>query len=280
MKHAGSSEDFRKRLGEPGPKRALRRLWRDTLRRQSAPSLLICLAGLLFLVAILLDPVALRLARGMDPSQVAALRLMTRFGNAAWPLCLCLGLLGVIALLVRRPATPLPDGFATLRATLILQVMAVALSGVLASLTKHAIGRIRPSADAGAEVFQASLLAFQYGWAAFPSGHATTATASALALAICFPRMAWAWMSIGLLAALSRAFLGVHWLSDCVAGIVLGTAVTLVLCRAMEALGHVFRVPPGVLGRMVVIAGQDGWRRLTALSRLDLRRFADSFIKR
>ncbi|MFN4128901.1 MAG: phosphatase PAP2 family protein, partial [Paracoccaceae bacterium] len=103
------------------------------------------------------------------------------------------------------------------------------------------------STDPEAMVLEFSFMAFKAGWAAFPSGHSTTAMAAAVALALCFRRHAWAWLAVGLLAAMSRALLGVHWLSDCLAGAALGTVVTVILHRRMIAARYSHELDPAAL---------------------------------
>lgn len=66
----------------------------------------------------------------------------------------------------------------------------------------------------------------------YPSGHATSVTAIALAFALLAPppwRRAAAWCAAGavLLTALSRVMLGVHWPSDVLGGTMLGAAFAL-----------------------------------------------------
>ena len=69
----------------------------------------------------------------------------------------------------------------------------------------------------------------------FPSGHAVAASVTVIAAVIALVppgrRRAWwvlAAMAFSILMGLSRAYLGAHWLSDAVAGILLGTACAVV----------------------------------------------------
>lgn len=251
MKHAGSREDL---LSQSVPEAAEPEARGGPLHAagsQSRLSLTVSLACALFLVAVVADPVVRDHARSLDPTVVSALRLVTEFGNSAWPLGIGLALLGCIALARRREPGGAAEALMRLRSSLLFMIAAVALSGAIANVTKYVIGRARPSAFLEAGVLDFSVLALMPSWASFPSGHATTATACALALAIACPRQAWACMSVGLIASLSRAFLGVHWLSDAIAGMVLGAVVTLALRKAMVARGHRFGIEGGTAVRCI-----------------------------
>jgi membrane-associated phospholipid phosphatase len=210
MKHAGSRDELLARTGPAEPLKASFNSWSSAGKRQSRASLVIAFACGLLLVAIVADAPVRDLARSLDPSLVDVLRSITEFGNSAWPLGIGLTLLAAVASLARRGTELPPEPLRNFRSVLVLVVGSVALSGILANLAKNVIGRMRPSSAPDAEVLEFAMLTFRAGWAAFPSGHATTATACAVALAICFPRQSLAWLSIGLVAALSRAFLGVH----------------------------------------------------------------------
>ena len=61
-----------------------------------------------------------------------------------------------------------------------------------------------------------------------PSGHATTAFAAAVAVGLVHPRLRWPLLVLAALVAVSRVWLGVHYLTDVIAGAALGTSVALV----------------------------------------------------
>jgi membrane-associated phospholipid phosphatase len=78
----------------------------------------------------------------------------------------------------------------------------------------------------------------------FPSGHATAAAVTTVALVIAlFPPAGvrrWWWgaaaAAFSLVMALSRAYLAAHWLSDAVAGTLLGTTIALVTALVVQAI--------------------------------------------
>ncbi len=109
--------------------------------------------------------------------------------------------------------------------------VALTASGLSASVAKAVFDRPRPP-----EAVHASFVSS----AAFPSGHATDAAAfflaASLTIAITVIRRGWAQAVvvasgclIAVLVGLSRLVLGVHWLSDVVAGWALGSAIAVVI---------------------------------------------------
>lgn len=251
MKHAGSQDALLARLSPDATGLSPRRRLAGVVRRQSSLSWLGTFACAILLVAVVADAPVRELSRSLDPSVFAVLRVVTQFGNSAWPLGISLLLLAAVTLVARQSNPFPPDALQNLRSALFLVIGSVAISGTIASLAKNMIGRARPSTDA-AHVFDFAIMSFRAGWAAFPSGHATTATACAIALASAFPRQAFGWLSIGALAALSRAFIGVHWLTDCLAGMALGALVCLSLRQRMERHGHDFRTEPTMPAKLLV----------------------------
>ena len=100
---------------------------------------------------------------------------------------------------------------------------AVVLSEILIGTLKGIYDRARPPG---------SLVATS--GASFPSGHSIAASVTVVAAVIALvppgrARVAWGVAAAGfsVLMALSRAYLGAHWLSDAVAGVLLGTSCAL-----------------------------------------------------
>ena len=109
-------------------------------------------------------------------------------------------------------------------------VAAVALSEILIGPLKGGYDRARPPG---------SLVATS--GASFPSGHSIAASVTVLAAVIALVppgrrRIAWglAGAAFAVLMALSRAYLAAHWLSDAIAGLLLGTACALAAATAVD----------------------------------------------
>ena len=109
---------------------------------------------------------------------------------------------------------------------------AIVLSEILIGTLKGVYDRARPPG---------SLVATS--GASFPSGHSVAATVTVVAAVIALvppgrARVAWgtAAAAFSVLMALSRAYLGAHWLSDAIAGVLFGTSCALLAALAVSAL--------------------------------------------
>jgi undecaprenyl-diphosphatase len=111
-------------------------------------------------------------------------------------------------------------------------VAAVATSEILIGTLKGSYDRARPPG---------SLVATS--GASFPSGHSVAASVTVVAAVIALvpagrQRAAWgaAAVAFSIVMALSRAYLGAHWLSDAVAGVLLGTSCALLAALVVGLL--------------------------------------------
>ncbi|GAB2453364.1 undecaprenyl-diphosphatase [Conyzicola lurida] len=106
---------------------------------------------------------------------------------------------------------------------LFLAVSSVA-SALLVQLLKSIFGRPRP---------EDMLVTADFG--SFPSGHSANAATLVVCLGIILWR-AWVWVAgvaYVVLMMLSRTYLGAHWITDTIAGALLGAAVALIIWAPM-----------------------------------------------
>jgi membrane-associated phospholipid phosphatase len=98
---------------------------------------------------------------------------------------------------------------------------AVAAAGLLVTVLKELFDRARPPVSGidAVGVIPAS--------ASFPSGHAATAFAAAVAVGMFYPRLRRPLLALAAVVALSRVYLGVHYASDVLAGSALGALIGL-----------------------------------------------------
>ena len=174
-----------------------------------------------------IDAELTRAALDLRPSWLTPLLLLL----SAWPVKGPL----LAALAAAQP------GSLTRRLRAAAVVGAAALLGSLAAtVVKVLVDRARPPA-----VLEIDALVALPATASFPSGHATTAAAAATALGLLVGRWRLLAGVLALLVAASRVLLGVHFVADVLAGLLLGAAV-----GALTALigRRLCRPPPGAVG--------------------------------
>ena len=140
--------------------------------------------------------------------------------------------------------------------------MAIAVPGLLVAIVKRLIGRARPFV-AGEDPWTSMLFVWRSDYAAFPSGHATTAFAAAVAIGALWPRARPVMWTYAVAVALSRIVVTAHHPSDVIAGAVVG-AIGALLVRnwyASRRLG--FTV--GADGTVLKLPGPS-WRRIKAVA--------------
>jgi undecaprenyl-diphosphatase len=101
----------------------------------------------------------------------------------------------------------------------ILTSLSILTSSFLAQFIKRFINRIRPYINFP----QLNIKKIGVDDYSFPSGHTTAAFSIGISIALCFTSLAIVSAILALTVGLSRVYLGVHYPSDVVAGMVLGT---------------------------------------------------------
>jgi undecaprenyl-diphosphatase len=132
----------------------------------------------------------------------------------------------------------------TARRHALLLITAPTISGACSELLKLLVRRERPTAAAGAYVFQAfSEHPFSTGRFGMPSGDATVAFAGCAILARIWPEARSIWYALAVGCALARVLSRAHFLSDVTAAAILGWVVTDWLWRRY-APAPVVATPP------------------------------------
>jgi len=213
-------------LSEDTPRSTHERFFADPVRARRTG---LALLGVVALVAVLVpaEPLALdrrwsEAMRGVESPLLehAALVFNALGSGLGWALSLVA--VGAVLLLARR------------RLAFIAFAVAEFAASLIPSLLKALTGRPRPPDG----------LVHPVG-SSFPSGHTTYAGATCVALVLLFtepgPRRRpwWTVATLGIAGmAWSRTYLQVHWLSDVVAGALLGIGIALLVFGAAQLLSR------------------------------------------
>lgn len=202
-------------------------------------------------VALFVDARLMAALENQPHHVTAFFEVITHVGKSDWVLIPTAILVVVIAFadwsrVSRRHAA----AWAEIAAFAATAFLVVAASGLFTDVLKPIFGRMRPPYAEGGVLDFAPLTFGGYRNYSFPSGHSTVSGAL-LALIAAGPRTGWRMpaMLFVIAVACSRAMINVHYPSDVIAGLVVGSGIGWLILHRMArgGFGFVFR-PNGSIG--------------------------------
>ncbi len=182
----------------------------------------VCLASIIWIDV----PLAHYVAAHATPEVRSAAFFFQKVGESQW----VLGYSLLVTLVAWRGARSLARRHAAL-------FTAVAASGIAANIIKVIVCRPRPPMLLNHGITNPQWFGFivDWQWNSFPSGHATTGIAIALAGSYVWPQLRWLMWGLGLAIVFARIANNAHYASDVVGGVVVGMVVWFItensLCR-------------------------------------------------
>ena len=187
---------------------------------------------------VFLDAWAIARQRDFPAWVVQVFERITDFGKSGWFLWPA-GLLVIAAAALARPALGRGANLAIVSLVVRLEFvfLAIGIPGLIVSIIKRLIGRVRPS-DWGP--FHYVPFSWRPDYAALPSGHSTTAFAAAFAIGAIWPRARVPmWIYAGVIAV-SRVAVHAHFPSDVIAGAFAGICGAILVRNWFAARRLVF----------------------------------------
>ena len=187
---------------------------------------LLAAAALTVAAMLVLDGWALGQQKRMPIWVIDVFNEITDYGRSGWILWPCgiliIALAGLAASAQRRARLTI----VALIVRLEFIFLATALPGLVVTVVKRLIGRVRPSVVGP---FAYVPFSWRPDYASMPSGHATTAFAVAVALGAVWPRARPLLWLYAVVIALSRVIIAAHYPSDVIAGACVGGFGALII---------------------------------------------------
>ena len=213
---------------------------------------------------MLIDARSLAGARQLPAGVVQVFRYITDLGLSGWFLYPAAF---VLLLLAALDSPRLPGISRCVLATVAFRAgfifMAIAVPGLFAAVVKRLIGRARPYV-AGDDAWTSLWFGWRSDYAAFPSGHATTAFAAAVAIGALWPKLRPLMWVYAVAIAVSRVIVTAHHPSDVIAGAIVGTIGALLVRNWYASRGSA--LPSRRTAPCLRLPGPS-WRRIKAVAR-------------
>lgn len=155
-------------------------------------------------------------------------RFFTKFGEAQWYLVPSL-FLGALLWNIRRD----------LASRALYVFTTVAVSGIAVTILKPLFSRARPKLYFKEDTYGFYLGRVVEAYQSFPSGHATVFFSACAALAVLMPRWRAPLLVVAALFSTTRVVLQMHFVSDLIAGALLGILCAYILDRHWKYPEHV-----------------------------------------
>jgi membrane-associated phospholipid phosphatase len=106
-------------------------------------------------------------------------------------------------------------------------------SGIVVHLFKFILGRARPHKFPDHNAFHFDYFNLHHHFQSLPSGHSQTLFTVVTFLSFLFPKGTWIFLSVAFYFAMTRAFTLAHFVSDVLAGSLVGILITMLTLRFM-----------------------------------------------
>lgn len=158
--------------------------------------------------------------QGLNRSVVGVAEIITQAGDSLWYFIILVPAFIVIRFVWKNEQWS---------AKILYLILCISLSGILNTGIKWLMGRNRPInlIEDGVFGFDFFRIIYLYETTSFPSGHTVTAFALATAFGFLYPRLRVPAFLIAAMIGLSRVVLTAHYLSDVIAGAVVGVICSL-----------------------------------------------------
>ncbi|MEQ8600498.1 MAG: phosphatase PAP2 family protein [Devosia sp.] len=232
--------------------------WPLGLDRKTWPLFLVGMVAVLGVLGSI-DVLASRGTIGWPDQWRAPFFFITDYGLSDWILIPSL----VLMILLRLAMFPLRgvwrQACGELAAMSAFVFLGVGVPGLITTVLKRLIGRSRPDEFETVGAFSFQNFVNDWTFQSFPSGHSTTAVATAFVVGFIYPPLFPIFFVVGAVVALSRVPVGAHYPTDVFAGLVVGMLGAYLVRNLFARKGWLFTQSPD--GR-ISLKPLDGLRRL------------------